>query len=71
MVAAAALWIGAVGATRIYLGVHWFSDVVAGWLVGATWLAVCVLAWRWWSSARSSSRGPRVSSSPGRRPTPR
>ncbi|ODU00697.1 MAG: hypothetical protein ABS81_22750 [Pseudonocardia sp. SCN 72-86] len=50
LVAAAALWVVAVGATRIYLGVHWFSDVLAGWFVGATWLAVCVLARRSWGS---------------------
>lgn len=50
LVALAALWIGAVGATRIYLGVHWFTDVVAGWLVGGTWLAVCILVRVWWRS---------------------
>jgi membrane-associated phospholipid phosphatase len=57
MVAAAVLWVGAVGLTRIYLGVHWFSDVIAGWLVGGAWLAVCVVAWSWWR-ARVTMRAP-------------
>jgi membrane-associated phospholipid phosphatase len=52
MVAAAAGWIGTVGLTRIYLGVHWFSDVAAGWLVGGAWLALCVAVWSWWRARR-------------------
>ncbi|MGW1770366.1 phosphatase PAP2 family protein [Streptomyces sp. NPDC002104] len=42
VVALAAVSVLGVGFTRIYLGVHWFSDVVAGWLLGAVLVVLAV-----------------------------
>jgi undecaprenyl-diphosphatase len=36
-----------VGATRVYLGVHYPTDVLGGWLVGLSWAMVWWMLERW------------------------
>ncbi|BFU43529.1 phosphatase PAP2 family protein [Krasilnikovia sp. MM14-A1004] len=45
---AAAVTVVAIGFSRTALGVHYLSDVLAGWLLGAAWLGVTAYAFRVW-----------------------
>jgi undecaprenyl-diphosphatase len=55
IVAATAVVVVIVGYTRVYLGHHWPSDVLGGWLAGWAWLGA-LLALRRRSSASSTMR---------------
>ena len=52
-----------VGASRVYLGVHYPTDVLAGWIMGLTWALAC------WVVERRSNSAP-VSDSRSRRIRP-
>jgi undecaprenyl-diphosphatase len=43
----AVLLAGMIGVTRVYLGVHYPTDVLAGWCAGISWALLCSLVARW------------------------
>lgn len=62
--AMAAMLAACVGISRVYLGVHWATDVIGGWIFGILWLAVVVSSW---AGLARLPRPPTMSYAPGDR----
>ncbi|WP_042162437.1 phosphatase PAP2 family protein, partial [Paenibacillus gorillae] len=57
LIIAGTVMILAIGISRIYLGVHYPSDVIGGYLASGTWLAVTIWFYQRWLERRSQREG--------------
>jgi membrane-associated phospholipid phosphatase len=46
------------GLSRVYVGAHWATDILGGWLLGGAWLFVLIALHRWWLSRGTKAGDP-------------
>jgi undecaprenyl-diphosphatase len=51
-IAIAVIFVVTIGLSRVFLGHHWFTDVLAAWILGGAWLAVVITAHRLYLTTR-------------------
>lgn len=52
LIAAGVIFIVAMGLSRVYLGHHWMTDVIVGWVIGLAWVGIVILAHRFFHVLR-------------------
>jgi membrane-associated phospholipid phosphatase len=67
--AGAVLIVLAIGLSRLYLGVHWASDVLTGWLLGVLWLTTCLVVHRLVAVRYAHRRDAHLEKAPSRSPS--
>jgi membrane-associated phospholipid phosphatase len=52
LIAAGVIFIGAMGMSRVFLGHHWMTDVIMGWVLGLAWVGIVIMAHRLFHALR-------------------